>query len=100
PDDKFTRFGYSRNGNYKLNYWFIAPAVFDGTWKVYSNKDLDDFFMPPSEFEIILQYPEEYQVISDLDTIENNTSDKNYTISLTGKNRTSATLYVYREDRF
>lgn len=100
PNDKFTRFGYTKNGNYNLNYWFIAPAVFDKEWKIYSNKNLDDFYMPPSEITIKINCPAEYQVVSDLDMVENQESDKNFNISLTGKKRTSATLYLYKEDRF
>jgi hypothetical protein len=100
PDDKFTRFGYSKNGNYKLNYWFIAPAVFDGSWRYYSNKDLDDFYMPPSHFSIHLTYPTAYELISDLDFVETIDQGSEMTSYLSGKNRTSATLYLFRENPF
>ena len=76
PNDKYTRYGVSKNGDYKLRYWFIAPAVFKSEWRAYSNKNVDDFFMSPSKFIINFHFPKEYKLFSDLDvtteTIINN----------------------------
>ena len=42
PDDKFTRYGVTKNGDFKIRYWYISPAVFDGEWHYYGNKDLNN----------------------------------------------------------
>ena len=48
--DKFTSFGVSRDGNYHLRYWFIAPAVYkNNSWQAYSNKNLDDLYLSPTD---------------------------------------------------
>ena len=44
PSDKFTRYGVTEDNDYKLNYWFISPGVFDGEWHTYSNKNTEDLF--------------------------------------------------------
>jgi len=100
PDAKFTRFGYKKNGDYNLKFWFIAPAVFDGQWQAYSNKNLDDFYMPPSSFNIQFKTPEEFQVTSDLNFANDTFLNGFKTVTLKGENRTSATLYLEREPTF
>src|SRR5699024_9047423 len=56
-EDRFTRFGVTKTNDYKLRYWYISPAVYDGQWQVYSNKNLDDLYLEPSIFEITFHYP-------------------------------------------
>src|SRR5690606_23811473 len=67
PDDRFTRFGVNKQNDYRLRYWFIAPAIYDGEWQVYSNKNLDDLYLLPSNFSITLRVPKQYSVISDFE---------------------------------
>jgi len=100
PDAKFTRFGYKRNGDYNLKFWFITPAVFDGQWQAYSNKNLDDFYMPPSSFNILLKTPEEFIVTTDLNHTIGESTNGFITNKLQGENRTSVTLYLERESSF
>ena len=45
PDEKFTRYGYYDNGDFKLRYWYITPTVYNGEWQIYSHKNLDDQFI-------------------------------------------------------
>ena len=52
PNDKFTRYGISKNGAVKVRYWYLSPAVFDKKWQIYSNKDLNDLYLAPSTFKI------------------------------------------------
>lgn len=94
PNDKYTRYGVSKNGDYKLRYWFIAPAVFNGEWKAYSNKNVDDFFMSPSKFIINFHFPKEYKLFSDLDVIAETIVNGKKLIHLEGNNRMSAPIYL------
>ena len=101
PDDKFTRYGVNKIGEYKLRYWYISPAVFDGEWQIYSNKNTNDLYLTPSEFSIKLHLPSTYTVISDLDILpQNPASGRTKTVELSGKDRTKAIIYLQRNSDF
>ncbi|GAL81325.1 aminopeptidase N [Algibacter lectus] len=46
PNSKFTRYGITDTGDLNLRYWYFTPAIYDGEWQYYSNKDLDDLYIP------------------------------------------------------
>lgn len=94
PNDKFTRYGTSKKNNYRLRYWYISPAVYDGEWKAYSNKNLDDLYTRPSDFTISFHMPESYYLTSDFDIVSENKREGIKTIVLEGKDRISADLYL------
>ncbi len=100
PDDKFTRYGVNRINNYKLKYWYISPAVYNGEWQVYSNKNTDDLFLTPSQFTISFELPKYYSLTSDLDVVSENISGKTKTIQLYGEDRTKAILYIEKRQSF
>ena len=100
PEDKFTRFGVSRNGEYNLRYWYISPSVFiDNTWQTYSNKDLGDLFTAPTEVNISFSYPEAYYLFSDLKKESENTSSGIKTSILSGENRIKLNLHLAKNKR-
>lgn len=99
-DSKFTRYGVDKNGNYKLRYWYISPAVYNGQWQVYSNKNIDDLYLTPSEFSVSLHFPKNYSLISDLDLLDESSSHNIKSIALAGKERTSATIYLEKIPTF
>jgi len=100
PDSKFTRYGIDKQGNYRLRYWYLSPAVYDGGWQVYSNKNTDDLFLTPSEFSVALHLPKNYSVTSDLNVVEEKVSQNIKSTTLFGENRTSATLYLEKSSTF
>lgn len=100
PDDKFTRYGVDKNNNYKLRYWYISPAVYDGEWQVYSNKNTDDLYLTPSHISINLNIPRIYNVTSDLNVEIETLSTKEKTIHLEGEDRNSAVLYIEKNPSF
>ncbi|KJJ38879.1 gluzincin family metallopeptidase [Aequorivita vladivostokensis] len=99
-DSKFTRYGVDKNGNYKLRYWYISPAVYNGQWQVYSNKNIDDLYLTPSEFSVSLHFPKNYSLISDLDLLDESSSHNIKSIALAGRERTSATIYLEKIPTF
>ncbi len=103
PDNRFTRFGVDKANNYKLRFWYISPAVYDGEWQVYSNKNTDDLYLTPSEFSIAIHYPRNYTLTSDLDLVSEaptlGTRRLNTSI-LSGKNRMSVDLFIERIPSF
>ena len=103
PDDRFTRFGVNKANDYKLRYWYISPAVYDGEWQIYSNKNTDDLYLTPSEFSIAFHYPSIYTLNSDLDLASESTMSgaKNMkTTRLFGKDRMSADLFIEKDPKF
>jgi hypothetical protein len=94
PNDKFTRYGVNKYNDYKLRYWYLSPAVYDGEWLAYSNKNLDDLYSRPSDFNISLHTPEKYHITSDFNTVYEGRYEGIKTTVLEGTNRGSADIYM------
>ncbi len=65
PSDRFTQYGHD-GVNYNLRYWYITPAVFNGQWNLYSNLNMDDYFMEPTNYDIRFQVPMGFTLHSNL----------------------------------
>ncbi|GAA0720386.1 hypothetical protein GCM10009430_20500 [Aquimarina litoralis] len=101
PSEKFTRYGYHKNGDFSLKYWYIVPAVHNKGWQVYSHKNLDDLYAPVADFQINFTFPSKYSLTSELDQNEFTSDDEqNKTIQLTGKNRNEVNLYLEQTNSF
>ncbi len=100
PDDRFTRFGVTSEGNYKLKHWLITPSVYKEGWKFYSNKNTDDYFQLPTNFEITLNYPDEYELFTDLNVVYETTLQNKKVIHLQGENRISNAFYFEKNPTF
>lgn len=102
PDATFTDYGFTKNKNFDLKYWYITPTVYDGKWNYYSNKDLNDLFVPKADLELKVTHPLNYKVTSELDlTRLDLTEDKKSQITfLSGKDRVDTYLSINRFPRF
>ena len=100
PNDRFTRYGVNNANDYKLRYWYIAPAVYDGEWHIYSNKNTDDLYLNLSEFSITLHTPTNYVVTSDLDVEMASATLDEKIIVLKGSQRSGAVLYLEKNPTF
>ena len=100
PDDKFTRYGITNSGDFKIRYWYLAPAVFDGGWNTYSNKDLNDSYLAPTTFSINFHMPYNFNIISDLDLVSETTENKIKTTQLKGENRMQVKLQLLKVSDF
>ncbi len=102
PDSKFTGYGALSNGDYNLRFWYLTPAVYDGEWHYYSNKDLDDLYTLATDYDITLSVPKNYEVITELEKKNNGTSyvSGHYIVSLKGEKRTNATIYLRQFSNF
>ena len=97
PDDKFTNYGYSSNGDIALKDWFLAPARYDNhDFIKNSNANIDDISNGFSDFEIELAIPKYLEITTDLNI---NSNDKSKFL-LTGKNRNSFDLYIQTHKNF
>ncbi len=100
PKDKYTRYGVTKNNEYKLRYWYISPAVLDKEWQVYSNKNTEDLYLTPSTFNITFLLPKEYTLISELDTLSETSSGKEKIVKIHGEQRNKAIVYLVKKNDF
>lgn len=100
PNDKFTRYGVTSQKDFNLRYWYLSPAVFDGEWHAYSNKNTEDLYLTPSTFYITFHTPARYSLTSDLDLISEHTSEGIKTTILQGDHRSRATMYLEQRATF
>lgn len=93
PKAKFTRYGAAKNGDYKLKYWYLSPAVYDSKWQVYSNKNTDDLYTHPTDFEISFTYPSNFKLTSEFSTDATEEISGTKRTELSAKKRTKAILH-------
>jgi hypothetical protein len=102
PDATFTGYGFSKTNDFDLKYWYITPAVYDGQWQYYSNKNLDDLFVPKSDIILRITHPRNYKVSSELDfnAANSNNEDKTQTTILSGKDRIDTYLSLKKLPKY
>jgi len=100
PKAKFTRYGAAKNGDFKLKYWYLSPAVFDGEWHAYSNKNTDDLYLQPSNFNINFTYPSSFTLTSDFDVVSEKQFPATHTMRLRGEDRMRAILHFELQNTF
>ena len=100
PSDKFTDYGVTPEGDFNLKYWYITPAVYDGNWQYYSNKNLDDLYVPKSDITIEIEHPKNYQLTSELNIRNTTLTDDSQIVTLNGNNRVSSKLFLNKTTTF
>jgi hypothetical protein len=98
PDATFTDYGFTKDKNFELKYWYIMPTVYDGKWNFYSNKNLDDLFVPKSDIYISLKHPINYRATSELDVIAMDPifKTRTQTTQFSGKDRVDSYLSLHK----
>ncbi len=100
PDASFTEYGFTDDENFELRYWYILPAVYDGTWNYASNKDLEDLFVPKADVSLQLRFPKNYSATSELDIVSSEKDDTHITLNLKGNDRTDTYLSLHQNPEF
>lgn len=100
PSDKFSRFGYDDLGNYKLKYWYLTPAVYNGNWEIYSDKNIGNQYTAPFDVKIKISTRPYYYVASSLETEKMVTEDQYKSTYLYGQNRVNSELYLTKSYKF
>ncbi len=94
PPNKYTSFGYSSKDEYYLKDWYLTPAVYDGVWHLYSNKNLEDLYTGITNTDILFKYPKNLFLTANFEkgseTEEGNTKE----INLRGDYRKSCDLIL------
>ncbi len=93
PNDRFTRFGFSKK-DYKIKFWHLAPAIYNEGWQLYSHKNLNDFASQLSNYKIKLTTPERFRVESNTTISAVNNSAASNTVYLDGKYLSNIRLFV------
>ena len=100
PNDKFTRYGYSKKG-FELRYWLIVPSVFeDGRWQFYSNKDLNDLYILPYDIELNLEVPKDFVVISGLNSVGKTSLESTHQFRFSEKKQVDTKLHIVKSSNF
>ncbi len=100
PDAKFTKYGYRSDGNYYLKDWYLSPAVFDGEWKLYSNKGLDDLYTGVANTSINFIFPKGLFLASNFDYSLISKFPDGQQTKLTGSNRKNCDIILTPEEQF
>jgi hypothetical protein len=100
PDHTFTGYGITENKAFNLKYWYLTPAVYNGDWQIYSNKNLDDLYTPKANLNFEIKCPLGYTFISELNTIDIQQTNTEQTIKLFGKDRVNTTFILVRFSEF
>ena len=82
--------------DYNLKYWYITPAVYNGDWNYYSNKNLDDLFIPKADITLQVEFPRNYVLTSELDLVNTTQSNNSQTLLLQGTNRVDSKLFLQK----
>ncbi len=100
PNDKFTGYGYTKTNDLNLRYWYLTPAVYDGEWHYFSNKNLNDLFIPKTDIALEISYPTEYTLTTELNLEQTTVKDSVTTSNYSGKDRNANKLYLSTAPQF
>lgn len=96
PSTKFTDYGVTPLKDYNLKYWYITPTIYDGKWHYYSNKNLDDLFVPKADITLQVEFPRNYLLTSELDLVNTVQNTNSQTVHLKGHNRVDSRLFLQK----
>ncbi len=94
PPNKYTPYGYSNKNEYYLKDWYLTPAVYDGKWHLYSNKNLEDLYTDITETAINFKYPDSLHITSNFRVLGNTKFPKGQLAQLTGDRQKSCELII------
>lgn len=100
PDDSFTNYGKTPQNDFNLKYWYLTPVVFDGQWHYYSNKNLDDMFVPPTNMTLTVEYPKGYEFITELNQETHAAKDSTFVDTFKGLNRVNTFASLMKTSNF
>ncbi len=100
PPNKYTPYGYSNKNGYYLKDWYLTPAVFDGEWHLYSNKNLDDLYTGITNTTINFIYPEKLFLASNYSSRGDTQFPEGQHTQLQGIRRKSCEIILSPENRF
>lgn len=96
PNSKFTKYGFSDDKIY-LKDWLLSPCKYINKGFIwYSNENLDDKTSIPSDYSIVFEKPNNFEIASSLNVTEKNDN----TILLEGENILETDIILSKEKEF
>ena len=97
PYDEFTHYGWNNKGDLAAWDCFLSPADYQNhQFIAYTNANLDDAALAPSSYDLAVQVPENYAVISNLDELKTTTTSANFI----GTDRKQVSLSIQKKSTF
>ncbi len=100
PPNKFTPYGYDNRQNYYLKDWYLTPAVYDGTWHLYSNLNLEDLYTDVANTIINFTFPAKLFLATNFRVLGNNELPNAQETQLEGVHQKSCELILSSSKRF
>ena len=100
PSSKFTDYGFGYENGYYLKDWYLTPAVYDGKWHLYPNKDLNDQYAAVANSRINLIFPDSLFLASNFDASPVSKFPKGQQVILEEDDRQNCTIFLTNEKRF
>ena len=100
PPNKYTPYGYGPDGSYYLKDWYLTPAVYNGKWQLYSNKNLEDLHTDNTYTNINFTYPESLYLGTNFNEVSITRYSYKQVASLKGDNRKSCDIILNRQKKF
>lgn len=100
PPSKYTPYGYNNKNEFYLKDWYLTPAVYDGTWHLYSNKNLEDLYTDITQTSINLNYPDSLHLASNFRILGNSKFSNGQLAQLESDRHKSCEFILAPEDKF
>lgn len=100
PPSRYTGFGYNPLGGYYLKDWYLSPAVYDGEWQLYSNKNLEDLFTDNTDTRIEFTYPDNLLLGTNFNEVSIAAYATNKQATLKGENRKNCDIILNTSNPF
>lgn len=100
PPNKYTDYGYDNRGNYYLKDWYLTPAVYDGKWHLYSNKNLEDLYTNSTKTTIDFTYPKNLFLNSNFKENKRTEMTNSRRVELVADNQKSAEIFLNVQNLF
>ncbi len=100
PPNRYTPYGYAPDGSFYLKDWYLTPAVYDGKWQLYSNKNLEDLYTDITDTYINFIFPDSLYLGTNFNEVSINSFPGKQFASLKGVNRKSCDIILNRNNRF
>ena len=100
PPNRYTSFGYNSVGGYYLKDWYLTPAVYNGQWQLYSNKNLEDLHTGNTDSNIIFSYPDSLFLGTNFKEVDITSYPGKQVATLEGVNRKSCYIILNAQKKF
>jgi hypothetical protein len=100
PPNRYTPYGYDSQGDFYLKDWYLSPAVYDGSWQLYSNKNLEDLFTGNTNTTINFTFPDSLFLGTNFNEVNITQYPTKQVASLKGEDRKSCDIILNTRNKF